>query len=68
VIKGIDFLPNNKLTIINKWGVQVYQSDNYKNNWDGGELNEGVYFYTFTWKNNLEINNEVKGYITIIRD
>jgi gliding motility-associated-like protein/uncharacterized repeat protein (TIGR01451 family) len=66
-IKGIEFFPNNRLLVINRWGVQVYKADNYQNDWNGSGLNEGVYFYTFSWKENI-INKEVTGYITIIRD
>jgi gliding motility-associated-like protein/uncharacterized repeat protein (TIGR01451 family) len=66
-IKGIEFFPNNRLLIINRWGVQVYKADNYQNDWNGSGLNEGVYFYTFSWKENI-INKELTGYITIIRD
>ena len=68
VIKGIEYLPNNRITIINRWGVQVYKKDNYQNDWNGGDLNEGVYFYTFKWENDLGFVNEITGYVTIIRD
>ena len=33
------------LKIFNRWGNLVYEQADYQNNWDGGGLNTGVYFY-----------------------
>lgn len=33
------------LTVFNRWGRVVYQSSNYQNDWDGGDLSDGTYFY-----------------------
>jgi len=37
----------SELIVTNRWGNQVFSSDNYTNEnaWDGGDLAEGVYFY-----------------------
>ncbi len=34
-----------EVTITNRWGKQVYSSKNYKNDWDGGDVADGVYYY-----------------------
>ena len=34
-----------ELTVVNRWGKKVYSSDNYKSDWDGGNVPDGVYFY-----------------------
>lgn len=34
-----------ELTVFNRWGRIVYHSKNYKNDWDGGGLSDGTYFY-----------------------
>ena len=54
-IEGLDAYPNTKVWIHNRWGTEVYQSDNYQNDWDGksqsklnfqgDDLPEGTYFY-----------------------
>ena len=31
--------------IFNRWGQVVYESSNYRNNWNGGDLPDGTYFY-----------------------
>lgn len=51
------------LLIVNRWGKQVYQSNNYKNNWNGDELATGVYFYTISGR----CVNTIKGSISLIR-
>lgn len=59
VIKNIDEYPINKLHVFNRWGEIVYQSEPYRNDWDGkmnienqwfgNELPEGMYFYRFEY-------------------
>jgi gliding motility-associated-like protein len=34
-----------ELVIYNRWGKKIYQSDAYKNDWDGEKYHEGTYFY-----------------------
>ncbi len=41
--------PDNRVTVFNEWGVEVYASVRYKNDWDGtyggAQLPAGTYFY-----------------------
>ncbi len=69
VIEGIDNYPNHELFIYNRWGNEVYFSNNYQNDWSGirnsEELPDGTYFY-------ILINNDtgetlLNGYITLHR-
>ncbi|WP_298755801.1 gliding motility-associated C-terminal domain-containing protein [uncultured Psychroserpens sp.] len=63
-IECIEEYPNNLIKIYNRLGVQVYESKNYENNWDGtpnmgipttsGLLPVGTYFYI------LDLNNGEK--------
>ncbi len=61
--------PNSTISIFNRWGDEVYYSENYQNNWEGtfqGEdLPVGTYFYI------LELNDgnntTLSGYIFIQR-
>lgn len=44
-----------KVTIFNRWGTQVFHSDDYQNDWDGGDVSDGVYFYVVElWKGNVD--------------
>jgi hypothetical protein len=51
------------LLVVNRWGREVYFSDSYKNDWDGGDLANGVYFGILTG----ECIEKTKTSITIIR-
>ncbi|OUR91221.1 hypothetical protein A9Q87_11110 [Flavobacteriales bacterium 34_180_T64] len=61
VIPCIENYPTNVIKIFNRLGVQIYQSDNYKNNWDGKPnmgfpetsklLPVGTYYYILSIKN-----------------
>jgi gliding motility-associated-like protein len=66
--EGLDFFPNNSLTIVNRWGQQVYYARPYKNDWKGTnqtgqELPEGTYFYAVNF--NLADRKVQWGSITI---
>lgn len=55
VINGLDDFPNNKLTILNRWGDILFKAEPYANNWDGtasqglvmnsAPLPDGTYYY-----------------------
>jgi len=62
-IINIDKYPYSNLQIYNRWGQQVYYSQNYNNNWNGGKECDGTYFYILT----LENHEVKKGFVTIIR-
>jgi gliding motility-associated-like protein len=44
VIKNLMEWDNRSITIMNRWGQVVYQNPDYKNDWDGGKVADGVYF------------------------
>ncbi|WP_048922255.1 T9SS C-terminal target domain-containing protein [Rufibacter radiotolerans] len=67
VVRNLLEFPENELVILNRWGSEVYRMKKYRNNWDGGGLAEGTYFYVL--KVRLCDNQEVvhKGYVTLMR-
>ncbi|MGJ1430002.1 DUF7507 domain-containing protein, partial [Sphingobacterium spiritivorum] len=44
-IEGIERFDRVEMTIINRWGNEVYRNSRYDNNWVGEGLNEGTYYY-----------------------
>ncbi len=52
------------ITILNRWGGRVYEANPYRNNWNGGNLPAGVYYYLL---DNRQYNRRVKGWVTIYR-
>ncbi len=55
LIENLELYPNSAIWIHNRWGAEVYQSDDYQNDWDGHSFNkmnvgnnllpEGTYYY-----------------------
>ena len=39
------YYESTQLTVFNRWGRIVYSSSDYQNDWDGGNLSDGTYFY-----------------------
>lgn len=60
---NLDFFPSNHLMVWNRWGNLVLDRENYKNNWDGGDLPGGTYYYIL----DVELLGEQSGYIFIER-
>ena len=62
----IDDLQNMELQVFNRWGIEVYHSADYKNNWDGKSngtpLPDDTYFYIMKYNDII-----YKGSVTIRR-
>ncbi|MFL5762457.1 MAG: gliding motility-associated C-terminal domain-containing protein, partial [Bacteroidia bacterium] len=67
-IPGLTEYKNVVLNVFNRWGNLVYNSDDYKNNWDGknnkgGALSDDTYYYTLKLKEDMTLS----GYVIIKR-
>lgn len=59
------------IEVLNRWGLTVYKSDDYQNNWDGtdqdgNELAAGTYFIKVT-DSNASSNSIVNGFLYLAR-
>jgi gliding motility-associated-like protein len=63
--------PNNNVTIFNRWGQVLYNSDGYLIPWDGRfdnkDLPVGSYYYIIDFNDALDTPNAT-GIVTIIRN
>lgn len=69
VFEDIDYFPNAKLTVYNRWSNIVFEGEHYNNDWkgtttDGTILPDGTYFYVLDLGNGRE---PYKNYIIIQR-
>lgn len=65
-IGNIESNPNTKVVIVNRWGNEVYSTDNYNNTtnrWDGADLPDGTYFYVVV----TQLGEEFKGTVKLLR-
>jgi gliding motility-associated-like protein len=67
LIPNAYFEPNNQLTILNRWGVPIYEMREYKNDFNGDGLQEGVYFYIYTSDANNSSANTRQGKLHVLR-
>jgi len=62
-IENIEFYPENKVTLFNRWGDVVYESDGYNNSdvafkgqgKSSGELSAGTYYYSVDLNDGTEV-------------
>jgi len=75
VIEGLEYFPDHKVWIFNRWGNKVFEAEGYKNDWRGTNtfdvaianenLPEGTYFYIF--ETGIEGQAPLKGFIYLTR-
>ncbi|MCK4344998.1 MAG: gliding motility-associated C-terminal domain-containing protein, partial [Bacteroidales bacterium] len=68
VVRGIGNFDSSELIVFNRWGAEVYKTENYENDWDGrdhngNELPDDTYFFILNIKN----VRVIKGYVVIKR-
>jgi len=44
-LKNLEFYPNTSLIIYNRWGLKLFETSNYQNDWSGRKYSDGVYYY-----------------------
>lgn len=67
-IPGLDLFSDVKLEVFNRWGNLVYESSNYKNDWDGRnssgeELTDDTYYYALV----IAGKKTYKGFVVLKR-
>lgn len=60
-----DYYQSNELIIMNRWGRIVYHQKNYQNDWDGGGLSDGTYYYVLKCKG-LKEEVQYQGVVMIL--
>lgn len=64
-INGLEKFPGSELFIFNRWGKLVFESLDYKNNWEAETCPDGVYYYILRIPDAAGIS-EINGFITVI--
>ena len=66
-IKNIDYFQNSRLEIFNRWGKLIYESNDYKNDWDGANFPSGTYFYIFYPNDPTHKSKIQRSQVTLLR-
>ncbi|MFA7273308.1 MAG: gliding motility-associated C-terminal domain-containing protein [Crocinitomicaceae bacterium] len=67
VIDEALLFPNNEILVVNRWGNVVYQAKGYKNNWNGDNLVDGVYFVVFVHDTTDPNSAKFNSFVHIVR-
>lgn len=55
------------ITIYNRWGTKVFESNDIAKSWDGGDSNDGTYFYMVKAESINDKKHDSKGYLQLLR-
>jgi gliding motility-associated-like protein len=58
-------LEGSSIQITNRWGMEVYNANDYLNQWDGNDVSSGTYFYTLT---NHCLTKTFRGWIQVLKE
>jgi gliding motility-associated-like protein len=70
VFENLEFFPGTRLAVYDRWGVLVFENDNYQNDWNGKKMNnggecvDGTYYFIL---NGSGLKAPVTGFVTLIR-
>lgn len=53
---------DSQLIITNRWGKEVFNSKSYQNDWDGGDVADGIYYYKLALP-----DQSLNGWVEILR-
>ena len=65
VIKNIQRVESSTLRIYNRWGTKIYEASPYKNNWNGEDAPDGVYYYELDYSTYFR-EDVARGTVTIL--
>ena len=58
----MEYYPDAKLSVFNRWGNEIFSSASYKNTWQARDVSDGTYFFV------LKVDGkEYSGPVTILR-
>lgn len=62
-INGLNNFPGSSLNVYNRWGNELYQSDDYRNDWSPN-VSDGTYFYIV----NVSDGRVLKGFFEVFKE
>jgi gliding motility-associated-like protein len=64
-ITNIGLYKDSRLLIVDRWGKTVFEANGYQNDWNGGDVTSGIYYYMLNLnRNDLQ---PLKGTLSVIK-
>jgi gliding motility-associated-like protein len=64
VIRNLELYPDHTLTIVNRYGQTILQTQQYRQDWSGEELSTGLYYYYLT---TVRKHQHFRGWVQVLR-
>ncbi|MDZ4824807.1 MAG: gliding motility-associated C-terminal domain-containing protein [Flavobacteriales bacterium] len=65
--EGLEYFPKSSLKVYDRWGILMYESDNYQNNWNPTEIAEGTYYFILGLRKQGSFEYH-EGYVMVLTD
>ncbi len=65
-ITNLENFTQSELFVYNRWGKKIYESSPYRNNWNGDNAPDGVYYFVLRYKKKTS-ELKLDGQLTIMR-
>jgi len=62
-ILNMEYYPKTRLSIVNRWGKEIYSTANYNQEFSFKNYGEGIYFYMI----NTDDGHQINGYIQVVK-
>jgi gliding motility-associated-like protein len=67
VFQYLEHYPGSRIEIYDRWGLKLYESDNYLNDWSGSNYSDGVYYFIlYQHKNDSYVS--IPGFFHLMRN
>jgi gliding motility-associated-like protein len=66
-LDNVSCFSQTQLTIYNRWGTKMFETNNLQVGWDGLNTNDGVYFWTLSYVNSKKEQLLRQGYLTLLK-
>jgi hypothetical protein len=66
-VKSLRLYPDSKLTVYNRWGNEIYHSDDYQNDWVPRDISDGTYYYVLQLRQIDGTYRNYAGDLTVLR-
>ena len=64
-IVGLENYPNTKFRVYDRWGKEMYTSDDYNNDWGPQDIAPGTYYYIIELP--FGVTKEISGHFTVLQ-
>jgi gliding motility-associated-like protein len=66
-VVNVELVKQFSMSIYNKWGQRIFETNSVGNSWSGKDTQPGVYNWVISYSNRIGKMFQMKGVVTVIR-